>query len=443
MAGVELRNGSAGAQGEPGNDAGVRRPGQFDQEGDGVGSLLVSGAKERHDPTLGLGSPIGAVPAPDLAVDDGRPDALLAAPVGGIDAGGGEEGEQRSALMAKVVDELAVGVVGMGLLEQQVEALADVDDCGGSVPFVEVAGVEGFEQEIVDLAWRASGPGRLVLDHLVAAPDEMGNAALVRSLRVAVVNDPAVTDDGPGVVGRDESDGLVEAPASGYVVDGGVLGGRHPQPDTLATDPPSGFIHRHRRGAGDVLLDRVVGRDQIGARRCRSRTDCAGGDVDTQAAQHGRALPETQAERVVKPRRPGQGPRADMGGGCTEGVGGLFGMAALDAASTAPAAAHAHPEAGDDGTRLGKLGLELVGPPLEVDALAAVRAALGQRCINGAVGLRWRGPMAMPTVELAPPAPRSGGLVVRFAFGERCRLALARTAGLLQQPLQLRDTRIP
>ena len=40
-----LRCGSAGAEGESGDDAGVRGPGEVDEEGDGVGALLVSGAE--------------------------------------------------------------------------------------------------------------------------------------------------------------------------------------------------------------------------------------------------------------------------------------------------------------------------------------------------------------------------------------------------------------
>ena len=68
---------SAGTQGEPGDDTGVRRPGQVDQQGDGVDALLVRGAQERHEPALGLGAGIAAVPAPHLPVHDGRPDPLL------------------------------------------------------------------------------------------------------------------------------------------------------------------------------------------------------------------------------------------------------------------------------------------------------------------------------------------------------------------------------
>ena len=62
----------------------------------------------------------------------------------------------------------------MGRLDEQVEALADVGHGLGPALGVEVSGVEGFDQQVADLAGRAPGPGRLLLDHLVAAPQEMG-----------------------------------------------------------------------------------------------------------------------------------------------------------------------------------------------------------------------------------------------------------------------------
>ncbi len=70
--------GSARAQSEPGDDTRVRRPGQIDQLGDGVDSLLMRSAEEGHEPALRLGSRIAAVAAPDLAIDDRGPHPLLA-----------------------------------------------------------------------------------------------------------------------------------------------------------------------------------------------------------------------------------------------------------------------------------------------------------------------------------------------------------------------------
>jgi len=88
-------NGSARAQREPGDHGGRRCPGQVDQQGDGVGALLVGRAQGRHHPSLGDSAGVGAVAAPHLAVHDRRPDRLLGPPVRGVDTVGGEEGEQR------------------------------------------------------------------------------------------------------------------------------------------------------------------------------------------------------------------------------------------------------------------------------------------------------------------------------------------------------------
>jgi len=70
-------------------------------------------------------------------------------------------------------------------------------------------------------------------------------------------------------------------------------------------------------------------------------------------------------------------------------------VAALDPALAAPAAPDADPELRDQGTDLGQLGRELLGPALEVHALPAVRGALGQRGVEGAVGIRRRRAVAV------------------------------------------------
>jgi hypothetical protein len=51
---------------------------------------------------------------------------VLGAPVGGVDAVDGEDTEHGVTFVAEVLDEAAVGVVGMGCLDEQVDALADV-----------------------------------------------------------------------------------------------------------------------------------------------------------------------------------------------------------------------------------------------------------------------------------------------------------------------------
>jgi len=115
-------------------------------------------------------------------------------------------------------------------------------------------------------------------------------------------------------------------------------------------------------------------------------------------------------------------------------------VAALDSALAAPAAPHAYPEPGDDGAHLGQFGLELLGPPFEIEPVTTVRAALRQRGVKAAVGLSRRCPVAVTAVALALLAARGVPLVLRLALGERGRLAFGGATDLFQEPLQLGDT---
>jgi len=139
----------------------------------------------------------------------------------------------------------------------------------------------------------------------------------------------------------------------------------------------------------------------------------------------------------MQPRSPGHGPGPDLRRRRPQGVGGLLGLASLDTAQTPPTAPHAHAKLGHDRPEGGQLGLELLRPALEVDVAAASRTAGWQGRIENLVRMHRHGPMAMATVGLALLATRPSGLVDRFALRERRRLALRRTACLLQQLLQL------
>jgi hypothetical protein len=130
---------------------------------------------------------------------------------------------------------------------------------------------------------------------------------------------------------------------------------------------------------------------------------------DARAGEQAGALGEGQPEAAVQPCRPRLGHRAHLGGGRPEGVGGLLGVAPLHPASAVPAAPDAHPEAGDDRTHLGKLGLELLGVTLVVDLATAVRAARRQRGVELPVGSDRRHAMAVAAVRLAGLAPWAAG----------------------------------
>ncbi len=84
---------------------------------------------------------------------------------------------------------------------------------------------------------------------------------------------------------------------------------------------------------------------------------------------------------------------AVLDSGSPQGVGGLLGMAALDAAIAARAAGDRDPDAGDERLGLGQVDLVLVVDDHRglIERGMALRAGLRQGDLNGAIDpLRWR-----------------------------------------------------
>ncbi len=122
-----------------------------------------------------------------------------------------------------------------------------------------------------------------------------------------------------------------------------------------------------------------------------------------------------------------------------EGVRALGGMATLDALATALTAADVDPEAGDD-RRAGIWQVNLVALlDAFFDEIAAALTCLWRRGVELTVDLGWHGTMTVAAVAATGLAPGSSRLVLRLSLRERCRLALSRAAGLLQETLELGD----
>src|SRR5581483_4789211 len=78
------------------------------EEVDGVLAALPAGAPQRHQDCLSMGANPGAVAAPEFAQDHTEADGLFGAPVGGVQAGVFEEGQQVVAVLPQVLGEAVV-----------------------------------------------------------------------------------------------------------------------------------------------------------------------------------------------------------------------------------------------------------------------------------------------------------------------------------------------
>jgi hypothetical protein len=94
----------------------------------GILATLPAGAPHGHQHRLSAGADPGAIAAPDFAQDDAEADRQLATPVGGVQTGVLEEGQQVVLVVPQVLSEDFVGLVGFGRIDgfakNEKEALA-------------------------------------------------------------------------------------------------------------------------------------------------------------------------------------------------------------------------------------------------------------------------------------------------------------------------------
>src|SRR5437867_3937321 len=79
------------------------------QKGEDVAMLLGAGTEHGHEDGLGLGAGWRATAAPHLAVDHSRADGLLGPPVGGVESGMMQKGEQLIAVPGQMLGQSFVG----------------------------------------------------------------------------------------------------------------------------------------------------------------------------------------------------------------------------------------------------------------------------------------------------------------------------------------------
>ena len=262
----------------------------------------------------------------------------------------------------------------------------------------------------------------------------MGQATLVRRVPEPVVAGEPVTDQDPVPVETDHPLERVRTPTGVDHVAGRPLADPGVQPRRLASDAPTGLVHGEAVRVADLGADLLVGGGQAVR---RARDDLGGGSARQLDAEEGVEqvgdLAVGEAGFFVQGDDRGLGVGADLAAGRAEGVGGLEGVPAPEAATAAVAAADVDVELPDDGLA-GDVGLELGGDFGLDDGAAAAGAGVGEWGLEDLVDAVGGGrrSVAVGAVGLAGLSSGSLGVGLGWSLAERCGLAFGGASGCVE-----------
>ena len=310
----------------------------------------MAGTEEAGDSLLGDGAGSRAVAAPDLSRDDGGTNGLLAPPVGGWNARVMEEGEQRGAFLAEVLEQLTVFLLGRVPSKEKVHRSDDASrvdsssaDCGLVIQPV-VAQTQSTAENPKDRMGHACGASLGRLEVLYAPADQVVQAGLMRCVFEAPIRTPAVAQQGSVEVAPEDGAGLLVAAAGHDPIDGYPVGDKDPEPVLVSAYFPSGLIGGDQRSLLHLTDKRVVGGGQDGSDAMQCEAKAAACDRQRErGVEHSAELTERNADPFVEVGGKRDGMGADLDSGGPHGLARLQPMATTDR-SLAPLCRQSLPE---------------------------------------------------------------------------------------------------
>ena len=407
----------------------------------------MTGAEDRGEYLLSFGAGFSAVATPDFAGDHSRPDGLLRPPVGGIQVGIVQEGEQMRPLLAQVFNHADICRIGIVAQEEAIRTGLDLADSHESAMWRNIVAPlaipqgQGIMEYFKDVVWQTCGHSCVKLEHLLATVRQVTHAALVDSQLELSIWRPAVTDEAAFKSCPQHTFCLEIAPASGNGINSHGLTDKDPQPVQLSSHLPSGLISGDSGALTDGNDQALVGDIRLICRTGNGLTQTSTAHREFKAdLQYGHHLFIGETEGLVHLYPQGHRPGAHLRGSSADGIGGLSRMSWLNA-STAPAAfADMNPKLCNIRARLRDISLVLGGYVHLIYRSTTVGAAIRQWDIHPLVNvLRDRAVSPCSVVDTRTSA-RLSGVGLRLSPGEWGCLAFAGPMGCLQfttQPFNL------
>ena len=247
---------------------------------------MAGGAYNAGEDLLGVGALAGAVAAAHLTGDDGGPDGLFSAPIGGVDRRVPQKGEDGGEFDGQVGGE-ALGVVQRRrVVDQPAEPGEQSAAGGGQTVVAQGAGVAPVAQREAGLqgVLHLAGPPAvgMILQQMLTTSPQVLQTRLVHPVGVAAVHHPPVAHEHAVEVGPQDRLRVVESAAGADGVDGRRRGDGRPQPVAEGADAPTGFIRRDHRRVADLLAQRLVGRPRVVGRTMQQIREAPRRDVQAE-----------------------------------------------------------------------------------------------------------------------------------------------------------------
>jgi hypothetical protein len=312
-----------------------------------------------------------------------------------------------------MVQQPAVGRIDRPPGQQPVDRGAQPLRLGGDRGLVQrsgIAGVADRKRTLEDPPDGVRGLGLATLgiaQQLAHATQQVGKTALVDGTGELAVRRPPVPLQHPREALPKHCRGVVVPAVGGDAVHRDLLARERPQPGAPAADAPASLIWGHDRAGFDPVQERGVGRLAAPRRASNRLGHPTRSHRQAELAQQPRDLADRQPQSLVTPGRQRDRARPKLDGGRAEGVRGLLGMARLNPAATALAAADLQLVAADLGrSGCGQVLLPLAGDPFHDQRTAARRAHRWQPHRHHPVDPLRRQPPPPPPVRLARLAAR-------------------------------------
>ena len=392
---------------------------------------LTRGADHTREDLLGPRAAGRAIPATNLAIDDGGTDGVFGAPVGGVHVGGPQEGEHGRTLAVEVGGEALGRRQGGRRVDEPAEAGEQAPMghseamLGDRLRVAPIAEREGVGED--GLHARRPGAPRMVGAERATPTEQMRQTALMQRAGEAAIGRPAIADQHAGEVRAQDGGRVVKAPPGANRIHGGLGCRERPQPVQHGTDAPAGFIGTDDGTPPDLSAEgRIRGpRHPRRAMQDLGESSRRHGQPEP-VVQQGRDLVQRHAHVFVQQDRERHGARTELHAGRAQGVGGLQRVPTLHAVPAGDTAPDLDVEPPHDGLDDRQVFLVLGRDASDLNRPTTARARRGKRRGIGLIHPRWNRSPPPASIGGACPPTRAPAVTLRAILRKRGGLSKAR-----------------